>query len=128
MMQLPNAKLIKQVQQHQQGSRARHTEPDRLIPGRRDTKVQRCAFFVPEAVVIAGDHAEAVVAGTKIIIKSLASSTSILPLLIVTLEFVSKANSAWNRETQRRVIDFQFSRQRRKLKVLKVCIILVIRE
>src|SRR5580700_2470133 len=90
MMQLPNAELIKEVQQHQQSSRARQTEPIRLVPGRRDTKVQRCAFFVPEAVVIAGDHAKAVFPRTKIAVESLTPRSRFLPSRIAPFQFVTK--------------------------------------
>src|ERR1700689_1234170 len=109
MMQLPNAKLIKEVQQHQQSSRARHTEPIRLIPGRRDTKVQRCAFFVPEAVVIAGDHAKAVFSRVKVSVESLPPRSRFLPSCISAFHFVTEANLLGHRKAQRGVVDLEIT-------------------
>src|SRR5580658_9262908 len=116
MMQLPNAKLIKQVQQHQQSSRARHREPIRLIPRRRDTKVQGCAFFVPEAVVIAGDHAKAVFPRTKIAVESLTPRSRFLPSRIAPFQFVTKTHFLRHDEAQRGVVDLEITRERRKTK------------
>ena len=37
------------------------TDPVRLVPRRRDHKVQRRAFFAPDTAVIAGNHVKLVV-------------------------------------------------------------------
>src|SRR5271155_2732862 len=116
MMQLPNAKLIKQVQQHQQSSRKRHTEPICLVPGRRDAKVQRCAFFVPETVIITGDHAKAVFPRAKIAVESLTPRSRFLPSCIAPFQFVTKTHFLRHDEAQRGVVDLEITRERGKTK------------
>src|SRR5580658_2228081 len=72
-LQMLKTKLIERPQQQNRNSHARNAEPDRLVPGRRDAEVQSCSFFVPDAVVVAGDHSKAIVAGSKPRIKSFAT-------------------------------------------------------
>src|SRR5258708_10626555 len=96
-LHLPNPKLIDGQQQKHKCGRADRSEPNRLVVCGKDGKIQRGSGLVPDAVVIACDHAEAIVARTEVVITSLASCPSFLPASIVTFKFVSEKNPARNR-------------------------------
>ena len=59
---LMEAKPIQAPEQCQKSGHARRTEPGGLVVRRGDGEIQGRAGLVPHAAVIAGDHAEAVVA------------------------------------------------------------------
>src|SRR6185369_17425424 len=70
------------------------------------------AGLVPDAAVIAGHHAKAVRAGTKIVIKDLPAITSVLPIVIATFQHVTKENLFRSDEAESGVVDLQIAYQR----------------
>src|SRR5215472_7782005 len=52
--------VVNEPQKNESGKQARNSEYGCLVPGRSDGKSERSAFFVPQSVVIGGDHPKAV--------------------------------------------------------------------
>ena len=72
-----------------------HAEQDKpfgLVKRGKDVELQRGSYLVPNAVVVTRDHAEAIVAWTEIIIKSLPSGSGFLPACVAAVEHVTKKN------------------------------------
>ena len=88
----------------------RHTEPDGLVVGRRDRKIQERARFVPHAAVVGCYDAEAVVAGRKIGIERLPAIAGVLPIAIVAFELVAKPHLFRRDEAERCIVDLQIAR------------------
>ena len=77
-------------------------------------KSSAAAGIVPDAAVVGGGHAEAVVAGAEIVVKGLAAAAGILPFGIVALQFVAEAAFFRRHETERGIVDLQIADQRRQ--------------
>ena len=73
--------------------RAERAEPIRLVVGRRNRKVQKRAFLVPHAVVVASDDAEAVIARREVRIFYFAVIDNFSPVAILTLQLETKTHS-----------------------------------
>ena len=52
--ELPDTESVGGEEQGQEGDDAQHAEPVRLVPHRRNHEIQRRAFLVPYAAVVAG--------------------------------------------------------------------------
>ena len=98
----------------QKGGHARRVEPSGLIVRRRDGELQRIAGFVPDAAVIAGDDAEAVLAGRKTCIYRSATISAVLPVPVLSLQLVLETDLLRRDEAQGRVTNFQAMGQRRQ--------------
>ena len=85
--------LIKHAKQCQKSGGARHAEPGGLVIRRGDGEIEGCAGLIPHAAVVAGDHAEAVVARRKIRIECLPAIAHVLPFAIVAFQHVAKTHS-----------------------------------
>ena len=84
-------------------------EPGGLVVGRSDGEIQECAGLVPHAAVIASHHAEAVVAGRKIVIEGLPAIAGVLPIAIPAFQLVAKKHLLRRDEAERRVVDLQIA-------------------
>src|SRR6266700_3571548 len=96
--QLLHSELMQPPKECQKHSHAQQAEPSRLVPGGRDVEVQMRSLFIPDSVVIAGYYLKMVLAGTKPVIKSFATSTRVLPVVIHSFQPVSKTYLLWNRQ------------------------------
>jgi len=116
---LTEPKLIDRPKQQGKCRKAGQAEPIRLVPRRRDAEVQRCAFFVPKAVVITGNHAKFVLSRSKVRVKGLAASSRLLPVDIMGFELIAKAHLLGDGETQAGVVDFEIAREGRKSNIVE---------
>ena len=101
------------------GDRERQ-KPGRLVVRRRDREIQGRAGLVPHAAVVARRDAEAVIAGTKIVVERLAARADVLPVTILALELVAEPHLLRRDKTERRVVDLQIARQRGQAEV-RIC-------
>src|SRR5258708_729328 len=76
---LTQSQLMKRPQKGDSEQTEENSKPVCLIPGRRDYEAQRGTRLIPDAVVVAGDHAKAVSSWAKVTIESLPPSTWLLP-------------------------------------------------
>src|SRR5690242_17944057 len=83
--QLPQSQLIEHPKQCQKRGHKRQTEPDGLVIGWGDGKVQERAGFVPHAAVVGRNDAEAIVTRRKISVESLSPIASFLPIAVASL-------------------------------------------
>jgi len=58
----------------------------RLVPRGRNGKPQLSVHIVPHLVIVAGDHPEAVLAGSKVRVDNLTPGAPILPLGVAPFE------------------------------------------
>src|SRR5579862_7515212 len=65
------AKNVQQPKDSDSRKYATNPEPHRLEESRRNSKVGGCSGLVPQAVVVAGNHAKLIVARGKIAVKCL---------------------------------------------------------
>ena len=72
------------------------------------------AGFVPHAAVVAGDHAEAIRAGTEVGVERLPPRADVLPVAVAAFEFDAELVLLRRDEAQRRVVDLQIANERRK--------------
>src|SRR5580698_5965927 len=121
MFELVQAKLIDGPEQQQERNRTEREKPGSLVPGRSNGEVQKCASLVPHTIVVARDHAKAIVAWPKIGVKCLAPRSRVLPALIATLKPVTKAHLLRCHETKRGVVDLQIAHARRQ-GYIRICI------
>src|SRR5271169_3047630 len=77
---LPEAEPIERPQRYPKNCYAGEAEPIRLVPGWHNAEIQGGACLIPDAVVIARDYAEAVVAGSEIVVEGATTCCSILPV------------------------------------------------
>src|SRR5262245_3134375 len=90
------------------GSERRDAEEKKLsglVKRRQNAKFQCGAFFVPQSVVVAGDHVRAKAPWRQAGIESLPSRPGILPLVIDAVEPVSKQHTLRNGKAQGGIID-----------------------
>src|SRR3981081_876033 len=88
---LTQSQLMKRHQNDDYEHNAENSEPVCLIPGRRYHEVQRGTGVVPDAVVVASDHAKPISSRAKVTIESLAPGSGLLPGCIPAFQFVTKA-------------------------------------
>ena len=91
---LMEAVPVQRPEQSQKSGRARRLEPSGLIVRRGDGKIEGRAGLVPHAAVIAGHHAEAVIAWRKIVIERLPFIADVLPVGIVAFQLVRENGSS----------------------------------
>src|SRR5215469_18698337 len=87
---LTQPQLIERPEQNKKRRHARQTEPPGLVVRRGNCKIQRCALLVPNAAVVAGLYAEAVVARRQIRIEDLAAIPGLLPITVKPFQHVAK--------------------------------------
>ena len=80
-------------------------------------KFSERAGIVPHAAVIAGGHAEAVIARRKVRILHLAVVNHLPPVLILALQLEAKMNLFRGNQAQRCVINREIANQRRQPRV-----------
>ena len=81
---------MQRPEQYQKSGRTRRAEPSGLIVRRVDGKIEECAGLVPHTAVVAGDHAEAVVAWGEIVIERLPFIANVLPVRIAAFQLDAK--------------------------------------
>src|ERR1700690_886316 len=113
-----NAQPVDAPKQCQKGGQRARTKPPGLEPGGGHAEGQSCAFLVPDAVVVAREHAKAVISRTKIGVERLTPCSWILPFRIATLQLVAKAHFLRSYEAQRRIVNFEITSQGRKTKAI----------
>ena len=87
---LVQPKPVKPPENRRKDHRQRRAKPITLIERRGDRERQRVAARVPYPAVVAGDDAEAVVAGLEIRILRLAFIDYFLPIQVLALQLVAK--------------------------------------
>src|SRR5262249_41386350 len=109
-----------------QGGPASGLEPNRLIVGRGDRKLQSVAGLVPHAAVVRGKNTEPVSARRKIGILNLPLIDYLSPVAVLAFEFVSKANLLRGCQAISRVMDRDIAdrcRQPQSLtRVVRTCV------
>src|SRR5262249_36563862 len=85
--------------------RARRVEPRRLVEPWIEGELECVAGCVPYAVVIRGDHAEAVLARAQVRILRLAVVDDFLPVQVLSLEHVFEMDPLRRYQAQRSVVD-----------------------
>jgi hypothetical protein len=95
------------------GHHGQHDKRPRLVPGRGDDEVERRALFVPDAVIVRGDHVEAVRARPQVGVKRLTPASRFLPRVFPAFQPVSKPYFLRRDEAESRVIDLEVSSQGR---------------
>src|SRR5882762_8486176 len=113
---LMQSQQMKSPQNENCGHNAENSEPVCLIPGRRDYEVQCGTGVVPDAIVVACDHAKPVSSWAKVTIESLPPLSWLLPDCVAPFQFVAKAYFLRDHKTQCRVLNFEITRKRRKTK------------
>src|SRR6266404_900501 len=108
---LTQPQLVDPAEQHEKSDREQHPEPGGLVISRSDGEIEVGAGLVPHAAVIAGDHAETVVARRKIGIEDLPAIAGVLPIAVVAFQLVAKEYFLRRDQTERRVVYFQIARQ-----------------
>src|ERR1700678_842832 len=98
------------------GDKAENSEPVRLIPGRGDAEVEDRACIVPDAIVIACDHAKPVSPWAKVIVERLTPCSWLLPGSVAALQSVAEAHFLGNYEAQCRVVNFDITSGRGQTK------------
>jgi hypothetical protein len=93
--------------QREESKHVNPPEPSRLVPGGRDDEVQMRTLFIPDSVVIAGDHVKSVLIRRKVRIESLSPCAGVLPVCVNAFEFVTKKNSFGDGKAQSRIVELQ---------------------
>src|SRR5258707_15091674 len=77
---LTQPQLVDHAEQHEKSDREQQPEPGGLVIGRSDGEIEVGAGLVPYAAVVTSHDAEAISAGRKIVIESLAAVAYVLPI------------------------------------------------
>src|SRR6185295_8094534 len=96
------------IQQRPHNSKSEHAgcvEPIRLIEKRLQIQTECGAGFVPNAIVVAGNHPKAVIPGAQISVISNAPRAAVNPILVEAFQFVLKlyflgSDKAWRGEVE----------------------------
>src|SRR5215472_2092015 len=104
-LNLVGAQEVQRPEPPNKGGGTKNFEPGGLVIRRSDRKLQRCACLVPYAAVVAGDHAEGVMAWRKIGVKRLPAIADIPPVAIVTFEPEAELVLLGSYQAQRCVIN-----------------------
>src|SRR5262252_9184752 len=108
---LPYPQPVKGPSNRSHNDRANQKKRARLVPGGRDGKDQIGSFFVPDSVVVACNHAEAVTSRTKVVVKRLAPCSGLLPISIVSFQLVTEAHFLRCHETGGGIVNFKIAGQ-----------------
>src|SRR5580704_9898759 len=103
---------VQTPEQSQKSDRARRLEPTRLIIRREDGKIEGRTGFVPDAAVIAGHHAETVIAWRKIVIERLPFIANVLPVGIAAFQLDAKTDLLRRDQAESGIVDLQIANQR----------------
>src|SRR6266481_7329312 len=90
--QPPHSQPIDCPNHEDDGRDIENSKPAGLVPRGCDAEVQGCVCIVPDAVIVARDHAEPVFSWTKVTVESLTPYSWILPGGIVAFQSVAKAH------------------------------------
>ena len=82
-----------------------------MVEGWQDDEGKPGSLRVPKTVIVTRDYSESILAGTEIAIKRLAARSRFLPVLISAFQFVSETYLLGSDKAQRRVINFEVSRE-----------------
>ena len=74
-----------------------------------------CALFVPDAVVVAGDHAKVIRPWPKVVVKRLTPGSRFLPGIVPALEAIAKEDLLRSDEAEAHVIDLDVSSEWRQI-------------
>src|SRR6266404_1696286 len=106
--------MINPTEHYQKHDNTSDAKPGGLVIGRRDGEIEVGAGLVPHAAVITSHDAEAIVAGREVGIKRLSAITRVLPVVIITFQFVAKTYLLRRDQTECRVVDLEIANQRRQ--------------
>jgi len=110
--QVSYAQEVKRPQQCHERQHTERAEPVRLPVRGCDGEIERRAFLVPDAAVVARDDAEAVGAGIEIGVERLPTIARVLPVGIAAFQPVAEAILLGDDETERGVVDLQVAHER----------------
>src|SRR5262245_5842303 len=88
-------------------SNRERAEPGGLVVRRGYRQADEGSGLVPDTAIVAGDHAEAIFAGTKIVVERLPARAHVLPVRIVALELDAKTVPFRRNEAERGVVNLQ---------------------
>src|SRR5262249_8611920 len=109
---LAQAEAVEHPGEHAGREHANRLKPDGLVQRWSDREIKRRSGLVPNAIVVAGDDAEPVLARRKVVVKSLAAIAGIDPIRIVTFQLVTEANLFRRRQAQGGVVDLKIAEPR----------------
>src|SRR5438045_2022075 len=110
-----NPKAIEPPQNRHKGQGTKNFECDRLVERRQHIKMQHCSGFIPDSVVVTRDHTELIGSRIEVGVESLPACSCILPLFVLPLKLVAKANPLGDGETSSRIAYLQIRDSRRQL-------------
>src|SRR5262245_1920463 len=90
-LQLPHAQAVDAGPCEREHKAAEGIEPERLVEVRADGKLHDGSRFVPHAVVIAGDHAETVIASMDIRKVGDAALSRLRPPVLQSLKHIAES-------------------------------------
>ena len=85
-----------------------------MVPRRRDDEVDRRALFVPDTVIVRGNHAEMIRARAHVAVKRRSSRSRFVPRRVTTFQPISKEDFLRCDEAEGDVVDLDVSRERRQ--------------
>src|ERR1700733_11945341 len=112
-LKLLQTNLVGCPQKHQERGSTECSKPRGLKPSRCDAKLYAGALLVPDTIVVGRHDAKLIAARTQTTIKRLTTCAGVLPGRVLAFELVAESNLARIDQTQRRIVDAKFMRQRR---------------
>jgi hypothetical protein len=106
--QLPRVEPLSGHGRQQEGHPQRAAKPGGLVEMGEQHEGQRGALPVPYAIVVGGDHAEAVTAGRQVGVIRSAARVRIHPIAVITFELDLEPYAGRNRQAQTGVMEFHF--------------------
>ena len=113
-LQLLLAQPEHQESEQQHGTGADGLEPGRLVEVRQQLEGLRSADLVPQAVVIAGDHAEHIFAGRQSRVVRGATRVRFDPVGLVAFELVAEVHALRRQHAERGVVKLPARAARRR--------------
>src|SRR5216683_7438743 len=121
---LPPPQAVERPHDEEPRGDAQKKKQIRLVPRGCNAEGQNGALLIPDAIAVACDYPKLVSPRAKVSIESLAPCSWFLPGRIAAFESVSKAHSLWSDKAQRRVVNFEIARKRRKTNLFSRRIVL----
>src|SRR5205085_2402858 len=118
-LHLSHAKAIELPDDEGQTENREGIEPVGLIEMGLQIKVERCARFVPDAVIVGGHDAKPVCARRKICVIGCAARPAVNPILIEAFELVLESDFLRRNKAQARVIEIESRMPGRDFNLLK---------
>src|ERR1700722_5450552 len=103
---------VQSPEQRQKSGGTRRLEPTGLIVCRNDGEIEERPRLVTHAAVVAGHHAEAVIAWWKIVVERLPFVANVLPVGIAAFQLEAKTDLLRRDEAESGIVDFQIASQR----------------